>query len=905
MIFAALLVAAIMTESNGTFADAPPFAATAVDSPYIPYGTYTDGYGSTEYLRVGTNLVGAVASMIDGFWERVALPYGWLPPAISSNDCLELTYPLRERCRDTKRILATALNAGGYDTNGVNQIRDELEMSLADGYVYETAEPGEWSSWKTNAMHAGVAGAYTEGYIDPNGVRYRNDERDSVVWTSRKADGLFQPARPPIASAWSGELPFKVADTNDWRGVFPVYSAYEFDPHFFPSNYADMVAGPPFLNYARPHLKRWMLAEHVADIWGGDVFSGDTSGTGHALDRALAKIPVATNAVMEEVLKIDPGFKFVYPPAETNSYWDVVGSLGSFRCNLVSDSGLYNRYYKGDGTDTNYYAEVWISGSADNAWIDVAISQRGVGRVFYGWDYYHGEDHFDINGESYLPDVGPYSATKTTFTDDQDDFKHWRNMTTRLDWKRLGIVAQLERHMETTYRAREREDYLPLWEFFVRAHRFYEGSINLHVKIENESVSAYVVGHEPSLSLEYSSWTYTGDDTYEYQTNRISSSYPTARSIVYLDGAHIRNSTAPADFSGTFDFRDELVFQGILGAMSHIPYWPSGTKHFRADLNTSSAGVAFGTIFVWYSPGDVRSFSVGASPFLNFEVPDTEEEGVFVLARDDAKTARDVTTLSNNATQEYRIMGRDIPAAYPEIMTVEAVSNLEFRLWNDAYIKSISLPTIEVRLAASNDYWAAQLDAEPVMPYQGQLGETNAEIRAFRYQQDVENASPLDEFRWQRLVSLRNLDTAVKNHFRNFAGRTIATGLAGRAAFTASEIAAFDRAIAGTDARVGIVKGSRGNVDTTWIEGDFDFDNGWQEGDTIDFYSVGVSGTTNTWQLLYSSTNYTARPYGEWQVVVSADAHPAITNSGVRVDGHQNQIMKTLWKFKNLRDPDL
>ena len=108
MLFAALVLAAIMTEKNGTFADAPPGAAVSVSSSYIPYGTYTDGIGGTEYKRVGTNLVGAVASMIDGLWERVALPYGWLPEDLAEGDD-ELKYPLHETVRDSKRIFATAI----------------------------------------------------------------------------------------------------------------------------------------------------------------------------------------------------------------------------------------------------------------------------------------------------------------------------------------------------------------------------------------------------------------------------------------------------------------------------------------------------------------------------------------------------------------------------------------------------------------------------------------------------------------------------------------------------------------------------------------------------------------------------------------------------------------------------
>ena len=898
MIFAALLVAAIMTESNGTFADAPPFAATAVDSPYIPYGTYTDGYGSTEYLRIGTNLVGAVASMIDGFWERVALPYGWLPPAISSNDCPELTYPLRERCRDTKRILATALNAGGYDTNGVNQIRYELEMSLADGYVYETAEPGEWSSWKTNAMHAGVAGAYTEGYIDPNGVRYRNDERDSVVWTSRKADGLFQSARPPIASAWSGELPFKVADTNDWRGVFPVYSAYEFDPHFFPSNYADMVAGPPFLNYARPHLKRWMLAEHVADIWGGDVFGGSTSGTGHALDRALAKIPVATDAIMESVLKVDPGWKYEVPPTLTNDYWTVDGKRlardhisGNWDDLPNADSAVWS-YYFDDGTNELMYI---ITASYDTTWTyEIYDFNSGESTIYRGTK--QSETSVDFEGRI---------AMKTEFYSDADDFKHWRNMTTRLDWKRLGIIAQLERHMEITYRAREREDYLPLWEFYVRAERGYRGELPLHVKIVGgEIADAYVVGHEPSLSLSYATWT-AEDTTQTVATNRIGASYPTARTIAYLDGSSIRATSCPADLTGTISQRDDIILDLLKSELGFISPYPDGVRHYRMWCNFGVEGGSFAGVSVDFGPGDVRWFSVRDTTFVSWNIPDTEDEGVFDLFRGDAKIARDVTTLADNATQEYRIMGRDIPAAYPEVMTEEAVTNLEFRLWNDGYIKSISLPTIEVRLAASNDYWAAQLYAEPAMPYQGQPGDTNVEIRAFRYQQDVANASPLDEFRWQRLVSLRNLDTAVKNHFRNFAGRAITSGLAGRAAFNAAEIAAFDRAVANANARVFVAKTTRDGEN--WIEGYYDFDHGAFVGNVAVMYNASTNdygvAVTNAYTLSY--TNYNSRTYGSWAVGVTASADAAITNSGVRVDGHQNQMMKTLWKFKNLRDPDL
>jgi len=878
MLLAAIVLAAIITEKNGTFADAPAHAAVSIPSSFIPYGTYTDGNGSTEYMRVGTNLVGAVASLIDGLWERVAIPYGWLPGE----------YPLHESARDTKRILATAINYYGSDEYG-SGLRYPIEQALADGYVYETWEPspGGIYTYKTNALHAGIAGSLAEGYITSEGLRFRDGVSDPVAWTSRKADDrFFGAAVPPISTTWSAKLPFLLEDVDDWQVVFPVYSAYEYDPHFFPSNYEDFVAWT--LDYARPHIHRWMLPEHLVDIWGVDVYGWGQSGAGADLHAKLKTIPISTNAVMEEVLKIDPGFDYVFPPIETNSYWDVYGPLGNFRLYPYMQSP-YPGWDNESQNPTNYHVDLSYYNSSYTLFIfDNATSSL----IFI--DTVQGDEDSDVL------EFSTYHAQRTRIYT-VDDFAHWRNMTTRLDWKRLGIIAQLERHLETTYRVREREDYLPLWEFFVRMHRDYTGSLTLHVKIEDGAVAeAYVVGHKPSLSLQYASWAMTGESA-EAQTNRLSASYPTARTIVNLDGSIVQTQWSP--IHGTFDVRDDEIFDGIADAIARfVRPWPTGTKRIRVDLNITTGGMAAAMIFVWYGSDDVRSFSVGETPFSFFVVPDIETEDTFLLQRDDAKIARDVTTLSNNATEEYKLMGRDIPAAYPGEMSESAVSNLEARLWADGYIKSITLPTIEVRLAATNDYWASQLDAEPVMPWHGQVGVTNEDIRAFRYQCDVKDSAPLVEFRGDRLLALRDLNSEVRKHFRKFAGRDITTGLAGRAAFNAAEIAAFNNAIAAANATVTLQKTvSEGPA---WIEAEYDFGNGWKEGDTVAFYHVSPQGT-NVTHLVYSTTNYVAHPYGEWNVYVSAHANPAITNSGIRVDAHQNQMMKTLWKFKNMRDPGL
>lgn len=891
MLLAAIVLAAIITEKNGTFADAPSNAAVAVASRYIPYGTYTDSSGGTEYKRVGTNLVGAVASMIDGLWERVALPYGWLPEDLADGDA-ELKYPLHETVRDSKRIFATAINYYGSDGYG-SSLRNPIEKTLANGLVYETWEPGPGGmyTYKTNALHAGIAGSALNGFIVSDGLRFREYEPVPIAWTSRKAEEIFGDPDPPISQTWSAELPFLLKDTNTWQRVFAPYSAYEYDPHLFQSNYEDFVAYN--LDYARPHIRRWMMAEHVDDLWGMDVLGSSGDGAGTDLEEWLRKTPVATNAVMEEVLKVDPDFEYNYPPVETGSYWTVSGPLGNFRLGAFYD---YSPDFLGwdnweEPYPTNYYVEIGYNFNGSNYSLSIYDAPTGE-QLFYGYTV------ADEDADTVYFDG--YAAYRTRLYNDADDFKHWRNMTTRLDWKRLAIIAQLERHMEITYRAREREDYLPLWEYFVRAHRDYTGYLPIHVRIDYDDIAeAYVVGHKPSLSLEWASWTLDGESM-ETQTNRLSASYPTARTIVNIDGALV--STLSSPIHGTFDIRDDVLLDELEFLMLRVvDPLPAGAKKIRIDLNVVASGVEAATIFVWYGPADVRSYSAYETPIYPLQVPPIETEGVFTLQRDDAKIARDVTTVANNATQEYKLMGRDIPAAYPAEMSETAVSNLESRLWRNGYIKSITLPTIEVRLAATNDYWAAQLEAEPVMPWLGTIGETNEDIRAFRYQCDVKDSVGLDNSRGDRLLSLRDLNSEVKKHFRQFAGRDITSGLAGRAVFNAAEIAACNRAIEQANAVVTLRK----NVERqAWLEAEFDFDNGWNEGDTADFCYVTSEGT-NVTQLIYSTTNYVSHAYGEWYVDVSASAYPAITNSGIRVDGHQNQMMKTLWKFKNMRDPGL
>ena len=73
-LFAALSAAAsIVTVRNALFTWPPNYATfigtdaqPGIESPWIPYGTYTHGVGTTEYARITAKLMGVVASAFDG-----------------------------------------------------------------------------------------------------------------------------------------------------------------------------------------------------------------------------------------------------------------------------------------------------------------------------------------------------------------------------------------------------------------------------------------------------------------------------------------------------------------------------------------------------------------------------------------------------------------------------------------------------------------------------------------------------------------------------------------------------------------------------------------------------------------------------------------------------------------------
>ena len=405
--------AAIITERNDTNIFPPNYATfkgtpsrPGIDSCWIPYGTYTDRVGSTEYLRVTSNLTGVVCSAADGVLERY---YAW--QGLPSYERL-LMYPTTDwvhvyGIENVDEFLAPYLL-----TNNTTRILDVLNNR--NGYFYYLYEPPDsinlfsvrtWPYYQEPGMLE-LCLAYQQTYLDE-----QMHDGVAAYFGGRRLDDLVSPEgdllEPPLSAEWTYGLPFNAADSNRWATVWPTYSALENDPVIFPSR------GEEYRNRYYHNPLGYFMSLTYNHVWGRDLCDYDFPGRGWDLLDAVDAIPLA--CTMEDVLSADTGFV-------------------------------------------------------------------------------------------------------------ESDYKHWTNNTTRLDWKRLGLICQLERQMEITYRQIEHTDELPLWKMDT------EHNLSFSEEFEVQVPRAEYNGQTVTLTNVFGSSGWSEEnDSYENPVDSSQWSTPTCR----------------------------------------------------------------------------------------------------------------------------------------------------------------------------------------------------------------------------------------------------------------------------------------------------------------------------------------------------------------------------------------
>lgn len=280
-------LSAIVTERNDPYEDVgclpPPaytFVGTAsypgIDSCWIPYGTYTGGTGGTEYTRVTSKLMGVVASALGGLAEReyatgaYAGHHQYLMRPLGLPDRYQWWY-------DGGEYLASV-------TNLSIRLADQLNLSLM-----RLSGP---DSTGTNYYEVMGGGNCLEPRLLAAATRFG----------SRSLDALTGNALPPVSTSWSSALPYSASDAELWKNVYPTYGNCTSDVHFL-----ECWSGQRYLPYG------WNMGSD-ADVWGHDLTQAYTD-----LQDALYYIPL--DFTIEDVLSYDTGLQYDPQGQDDYAHW--------------------------------------------------------------------------------------------------------------------------------------------------------------------------------------------------------------------------------------------------------------------------------------------------------------------------------------------------------------------------------------------------------------------------------------------------------------------------------------------------------------------------------------------------------------------------------------------------------
>ena len=872
MMLAALLLAAIVTERNDVALYAPEhvkFVGTSsypgIASEWIPYGTYTSGTGGVEYLRVTSKFAGVVASVLDGLREREHVVNGNDP----SPDEASWRYVLHNAesdyySSDHGEFLSAATTNSQRIAEILNAEHILMCYNNGDGtFSYGYSNQGIELALARNQFWYN----YSDGYLC---------EREGVAMSfgSRALDALITEdggsTEPPISTNWTAALPFREADSNLWATVWPIYGAVSNDLHFYvcPSNYN-------FRGYLYPAFD---IMDVDRDIWGYDVMGYDgydetlNRGAAYDLMAALYGKPIPCN--LEDVLSVDTGWKYEVPPKLTNDYWTVNGR----RLNRDFVDGEW------DDWPNSYYA-LW-SFYASNFIYRISWMPPDY------WQYEvrtnPEEELVSLTFTRDQPTSTPLYfedgtvAIKTQLYAGTDDYNHWTNMTRRLDWKRLGIICQLERQMEQTYRRSDNEDYLPFQE--VHAHHGKSGTTPIlkSLPVPNRW------GQSEYVSLSNVTWTLT--ESRGSSTNELGWSYPTVRtpkpSFIY--GADVGGVDCGGLTITWGDFTNRIY--EVLG--SHDAH--SGYFYAYPIIHLEDEPLGVGVVFLIID----STFSVEDFGFfwsVQDLFPDASATNHELIVRCDIGKSAHVRYTTSREDQERAILERLDP--HPNTNT-----------WNRSYVARQTRPTLEIMIAAAGNHARADVGGDDLfdpLPWDA-IKDISVSERFFRMNPLCAEATTKSASDYNRLEMLRNLDIEIKDKCVELGGLDVS--MAHHVAdMKPEEEAAMIRGAqtAGAYLKFGVTYDEKFiGMDSTnsYLYVNYEID-GHGNLDVLDVSTL----TTNGMYRIDSDTPICFGTYGWRQSSYEGDTIPSYTGNyeNVRVDAHQKQMIKTLWRFKNLRDPNL
>ena len=490
-------------------------------------------------------------------------------------------------------------------------------------------------------------------------------------------------------------------------------------------------------------------------------------------------------------------------------------------------------------------------------------------------------------------------SVDTGFTD--GDYAHWNTNTTRLDWKRLGIICQIERQSEITMEGMD-ELYLPF--------------VHSEAKRGQLSKAQYTIGsitipREPgvvaTVDISDLSWNVVSNGL----TNiiaKVGTCYPTARlpRRSLAGGIFFRPDPAeavPLRFSDA-QIQDMLTqcTEGAVGADLSDLNSPNLTVEGPCALFTVGNAVSLNMSMVYVSdPDSGRRWSSGNSPVITLTASGMSLTNVVM------RYSQGINKTSLASYTRCDLSER------AEIITnmLESWLLRPYTSWWDRVARA-DMHSWEIMLDAKGDGIASFAESaehgedRSYLPFGWdallRIGSASS-TRRFRLSPSPVRANSYSAYANMWLNRVMELDGEVRSRMMEISGVDI-TSPDARTAISGSE-------------RDELTSRYKQTLDVSYTVSTM---NPPGSGVAL-FATVNVASgeikSVNITKFVYedhsSAELQTPFPHSEdgWQVAEvnirseGTDASMSSSDDPVRVDAHQSSLSRILWKFKNLRDPNL
>lgn len=965
------LLAAIETERNDvlSFWPAQYTFSDGISSRWIPYGTYSYGHGEEEVTRVTSNLVGVVLSAYDGYLERSQIPEEnrdtWPNDEPPTNRTV-VGALCNAMATDTLRIVDLINSAQFIDqfystgddfppqvsvgTNSDFRIEESL---LANSLRHV---PGAVS----NEFRRGVAAYFGGDYLDElcgGGIP------PLPVNMDENFEALF---KTNTYAQWLGVFPVYGICTNDPH-FFPDYGViHDFGLEGFREPIKRMLkthsnAGRAYMEMVDDLLD--YLNKHPAPVAIEDVLMRDTgmSDREYRLDKiaysrgALSGLQTVTNLSGYVYAHFDASNEYGFVSVGTNgissasyqtygddSYVDLQIFMTEDDERLLNFSGesftrtgeedpsewtwtstipglefVYGYRHPfdewemlADGEHVGWLTAYWPGDVYDDYALEIMMDGGVYEDAFhYQADVIIGGDD-DFPAEISVPSV--FVAVETEHVG--DDFAHWNNGTRRLDWKRLGILCQLERQMMTKYEYVEPDD-LPLVAVDYSTSATATGGLEIAtMALENgiayNSEDVHEVYFENSVITGFVNYAAVEDtEAYSSWTNSWGRSYPTARAMLFPSSARME---CPVPFSiGIARDGYFLLLRELLDYASAPPQ-TSGNFTIRITPHASCAdGAAVISWFVEDITFGTNQIHVGRTLLT---AGYTGSEPIHTHKKHAVNTLDMTVRVVTPAQTVYTLPPK----------TNSVLAEDTSRLLGTEWIWTRELPTIDLLMAAIGptddwDYLFNPATAREKMK-KDEL-ESHYALRAMSMGMNPYCRPKLSkrDLADERRQNIKHLDDEVKNNFVRYGHDDV---------YDYSE-ELCDQSRRKLDIAIGTLTEDFGYIVSTGlvtvsssssrveIRGTYSSDENGEitlEGGGDPY---GTRAGSSEFSQLYNKRYVPSdSAQGEIEEVFVDVAHvsPSVdrdihmenkTNLIARVDGYQSRVQKTKYRFKNLRDPAL